>query len=170
LIEKGSLLARAKGEVGIVKKESVVLSNIIQEMLKELSPIAIKKNIKIEHIAPPDAPQVLVVVQQAKEIFSNLIDNAIKYNKDGGAIIIAHSIEGNFLKTTVKDTGADIGAENFSKLFTPYFRASASEAIQGTGLGLFIVKKFVEELGGKVSVESKIGEGTVFTVYLPLAV
>jgi len=113
--------------------------------------------------------QVFAGPERLKEIFSNLIDNAIKYNKDGGTVTITHQVEGSFLKTIMKDSGVGMSAENLTKLFTPYFRVDTQEQIQGTGLGLFTVKKFVEEAGGSITVDSKMGEGTSFTVSLPLA-
>ncbi|MDP3696611.1 MAG: ATP-binding protein [Candidatus Taylorbacteria bacterium] len=164
-----SLLDSARSKAGMVKNESVVIQGIIKSIIKEFTPAAARKNVKFEYLPQPDLPRVFAHPERLKEIFSNLIDNAIKYNKDGGTVTIAHKMEDDFVKTVVKDTGVGISAENLSKLFTPYFRVDGRQQIQGTGLGLFIVKKFIEEMSGNISVDSRVGEGTVFTVSLPIA-
>ena len=164
-----SLLDSARSKAGMTKGERMVLSDIIQSVLKEFAPAAARKSVKIEYVQPRDLPQVFAGPERLKEIFGNLIDNAIKYNKDAGTVTIAHQIEGGFVKTIVQDTGLGISAGNLTKLFTPYFRVDTQEQIQGTGLGLFTSKKFVEEAGGSITVDSKVGEGTMFTVSLPLA-
>ena len=164
-----SLLESARNQAGKVKHDRVVLSNIIQSVIKEFIPVATRKSVKIEYALPHDSAQVLANTERLKEIFSNLIDNAIKYNKDGGTVTIAHQEEKGFIKTLIKDTGIGINEENISKLFTPYFRADTKQPIQGTGLGLFIVKKFVEEIGGHIAVDSKIGQGATFIISLPAA-
>ena len=164
-----SLLESARNEAGKVKHVRVVLSNIIQGAVKEFTPVATRKSIKIEYASSQDLPQVFANAERLKEIFSNLIDNAIKYNKDGGTVTITHQEEKGFIKTLIKDTGIGISEENLSKLFTPYFRVDTGQPIQGTGLGLFIVKKFVEEIGGHIAVDSKIGQGATFIISLPAA-
>lgn len=166
-----SLLESARSKAGIVKREREILTNIIQSGLKEFKPIAAKKNVTITYTPSREPATVFANREQLQEVFSNLIDNAIKYNKDGGTVTITQQVESGLIKTIVRDTGVGISAENLSKIFTPYFRADAQkQRAQGTGLGLYIVKKFVEETGGSVMVNSKVGEGTTFTVSLPLAV
>lgn len=147
----------------------MTLPNIIRGVIKELTPAAGRKMVKIEYAPPQDLSQVFAHPERLKEIFSNFIDNAIRYNKDGGAVTIMHKVEADFVKTIVKDTGVGISAENLSKLYTPYFRVDGRQQVQGTGLGLFIVKKFVEEAGGSIVVDSKVGEGTTFSIFLPVA-
>ncbi len=164
-----SLLDSARSKTGIAKGERVTLPNIIRGVIKELTPAAGRKMVKIEYAPPQDLSQVFAHPERLKEIFSNFIDNAIRYNKDGGAVTIMHKVEADFVKTIVKDTGVGISAENLSKLYTPYFRVDGRQQVQGTGLGLFIVKKFVEEAGGSIVVDSKVGEGTTFSIFLPVA-
>ena len=164
-----SLLENARSKAGLAKNERLVLPNIIHNVLKEFTSAATKKNIKIEYIPLQDLPQIFANAERLKEIFSNLIDNAVKYNKDGGMVVISHQKEGDFVQTSVQDTGIGLSPQNLSKVFTPYFRANAQQQVQGTGLGLFIVKKFVEETGGRITVDSKAGQGTTFTIFLPIA-
>ncbi len=164
-----SLLEGARTKAGLAKGDRLVVPNVIQGILKEFAPIAARKRVKIEYVPPQDLPQVFANIERLKEIFSNLIDNAIKYNRDSGMVTITHQKESDFIKTVVEDTGIGISAENLSKLFKPYFRVDGRQQIQGTGLGLFIVKKFVEEAGGSIAVDSKVGQGTTFTISLPIA-
>ena len=167
-----TLLAKARGEANTIERERVSLSAVISNIVKESGPVAARKNVKIEYVLPLSTEKPSYVLANAgrlKEIFSNLVDNAIKYNKGGGIVTIVHQAEGSLVKTTVRDTGMGISTENLSRLFAPYFRASTREEIQGTGLGLFTTKKFVEEAGGSITVDSKLGIGTTFTVSFPLA-
>lgn len=164
-----TLLAKARGDAGILERERVSLSSVISGIVKESGPEAARKNVKITYLPSEKPPYVLANIGRLKEIFSNLIDNAVKYNNNGGTITIAHQTESDLIKTTIRDTGIGVSAEDLSKLFTPYFRASTREKIQGTGLGLFTVKKFVEEAGGSIAVDSTTGKGATFTVSLPLA-
>lgn len=164
-----SLLEKARGETGAVKRDRVSLTDAISGIVKESGFTAERRGVKTTYLPPEKPPYVLANAGRLKEIFSNLIDNAIKYNKDGGTVTITHQTEGSLVRTTIQDTGIGMNEKDLSKLFTPYFRANDTEQIQGTGLGLFTTKKFVEEAGGNITVHSKIGEGTAFTVSLPLA-
>lgn len=150
------------------KKKSVDLKTIIGEILKELEQSFNEKQLKIIYSPQENIPQVLGDPDHIYEVFVNLIDNAAKYNKNGGSITIAHELKDNFLETKISDTGIGIDKKGFSKLFTPYFRV-VEDGIPGTGLGLFIVKQLLEKMGGSIKVDSKIDQGTQFTVYLPTA-
>ena len=108
----------------------------------------------------------------AKELirlFNNLVSNAIKYNRDGGSVTLTAERDGPYVKASVSDTGVGISQEGVSKLFNEFFRekTTATKHVTGTGLGLSIVKSIVERHGGEIEIESTIGEGTTFTVWLP---
>jgi PAS domain S-box-containing protein len=102
-------------------------------------------------------------------LFTNLISNAIKYNREQGTIIIKLSLSDDYLLTTIKDSGIGLKPEEKNKLFTEFFRAKNDKTknISGTGLGLSIVKRIVDSYSGKINVESDYGEGTTFKVFLP---
>lgn len=102
--------------------------------------------------------------------FQNLIDNAIKYTLPGGKVTIGITKEGDNLKVKISDTGLGIPASDVPKLFTKFFRASnvVHLEMEGSGLGLFIVKNIILGHSGKISVESVEGKGTSFTVVIPL--
>ena len=162
------LLNWAHGKETVFKQERFAVTGLIQNLLKEFDNAVREKTLVVEYTPKEDLPMVLADRERTKEVFNNLIDNAIKYNKTGGSIAITHETDGDFLKTTLRDTGAGIQAENIPKLFTPYFRADG-KGIVGTGLGLYIVKTLVEKMGGSISAESSPGQGAAFHIFLPIA-
>src|SRR6266508_4126425 len=104
------------------------------------------------------------------QVLDNLVSNALKFTREGGAVTVRTSSEGEHVAVEVSDTGIGIALEDQPKLFERFFRskAAAEEAIPGTGLGLAIVKAIVEAHGGRITVDSKEGRGTTFRVELPL--
>lgn len=103
-----------------------------------------------------------------KNILFNLLSNAIKYSEPGKPIASTMEVKDNQLKITIQDKGIGIPEEEQQHLFSPFFRAHNVENIQGTGLGLNIVNRYVDLLQGEVRFESRLGEGTTFYVYIPL--
>jgi len=104
-----------------------------------------------------------------KEIFQNLLSNAIRYTKEKGTISIKTKDFGEKFELSIKDTGIGIAEEDIPKVFEEFFRSeNAKKEIKfGTGLGLSIVKQIVENYGGKINVVSKLGKGTKFTILFP---
>lgn len=98
----------------------------------------------------------------------NLLQNAIKYSPDGGEVRMEMSRKRGQVIIRVSDQGIGIPPEDLDNLFTPFHRASNTEAIVGTGLGLYIAKQAVELHQGRIAVESEVGVGTTFTIYLPI--
>jgi PAS domain S-box-containing protein len=103
-----------------------------------------------------------------RNIIINLLNNAIKFSPNARHVDVHYITEGDHLLLTVKDYGIGIPEEDLEKLFQPFSRAGNVESIQGTGLGLSIIKKAVDLLGGKLAIDSKLGEGTTITVELPI--
>ncbi len=108
--------------------------------------------------------------ERLRQVFANLLDNAVKYNIDGGRISVKAEARHYDLIVTITDTGIGIPAEDAPRIFERFYRVdkARSRALGGTGLGLSIVKHLVEAHGGTVSVESQPGRGSTFTVQLPL--
>ena len=102
-----------------------------------------------------------------KNIYLNLISNAIKFSSENGAIALKIINNDNLLKTIIVDSGIGISEDDQAHLFTSFYRARNAVNIQGTGLGLHIVKRYVDILHGCISLESKLGEGTTVFVELP---
>lgn len=152
-------------------KESVDLALVAQSVVDELSSSADEKAVSLEvHAANASGCKVLGVPRLIHEMLYNLVDNGIKYNVEGGKVVVSLSNDhdGNAV-VDVSDTGIGIPKEHLPRIFERFYRVdkSHSRASGGTGLGLSIVKHVVMYHEGRISVESKVGQGTKFTVVLP---
>jgi len=99
----------------------------------------------------------------------NLLSNAVKYTHQNGEILITSQREGNNLKVVVKDTGIGIPQEEHQLIFNPFYRIFNKDInIEGTGIGLTLVKQFVQDMGGSVGIESSPGQGSSFWFTLPI--
>ena len=101
-------------------------------------------------------------------VFDNLLTNAIKYSAEGSTVSVAGHIADGYAVVTIRDRGIGVPAEELPRLFEPYFRASNAASFSGSGVGLYIVQTFIKLHGGRVTVESEVGRGSVFTVHLPV--
>jgi cell cycle sensor histidine kinase DivJ len=119
---------------------------------------------------PDELPEINADVRAFKQIILNLVSNAIKFTEDGGTVTVASRVEAGRLLLTVSDTGIGINGNDLKRVGEPFFQAATTyqRRHEGTGLGLSIVKSLAELHGGEVSVSSKLGEGTVVVVALPL--
>ncbi|RJR17741.1 MAG: ATP-binding protein [Desulfobacteraceae bacterium] len=106
--------------------------------------------------------------RQLRRVFTNLLDNAIKFSNKGGAISLVTGISEGEIVIKVADQGIGIPYEDLPYIFDAFHRGKESTKIEGVGLGLATVKAIVEAHGGRVMVESELGKGSVFTLLLPL--
>jgi two-component system, OmpR family, sensor kinase len=116
-------------------------------------------------------PAPLPMVGDAKllfQVFSNLLSNAVKYSPGGGAIEVAAEVAADEVVAVIADRGIGIPASDLDRLFQRYHRGSNVSGIVGTGVGLYLVKMLVNLHGGRIEVESREGEGSRFTVRLPI--
>ncbi len=127
-----------------------------------------EKGIEINHTVDRDVPQVLVDVKQISRVFNNLIGNAVKFTPRGGHVSVSAHVAAGNLHVTVDDTGIGIPDQDLSRIFKKYYRSAGASGFKGTGLGLAISRAIVEAHGGDIMVESREGEGSRFTVVLPL--
>jgi signal transduction histidine kinase len=124
---------------------------------------------------PEELPTVAADRTRLVQILVNLLSNACKYTPEGGAIFVeaqpANGTENGFVRCSVRDTGVGISEEDQARLFTKYFRADdpAVRNEPGTGLGLVITKNLIELQGGKIWMESELGQGSEFTFTMPVA-
>jgi cell cycle sensor histidine kinase DivJ len=120
--------------------------------------------------APDDLPEITGDPRAFKQIVLNLVSNAIKFTERGGIVTASAAVEGARLVLRVADTGVGIAAEDMKHIGDPFFQAGKAyqRRHEGTGLGLSIVKSLVALHGGEMNIESRIGEGTVVVVALPL--
>ena len=171
LIMVNDLLDISRMEMKTVRKELIDLNipEIIKSVLEFFS-LEIKNSDLVlnfsfsENIAPIKAD-----AEEINRLFTNLISNAVKYNKPGGKIDITISANENFVITSIADSGIGIKSEEKEKLFHEFYRAKNefTKEIGGTGLGLSIVKGIVDSYSGKIEVESEFGKGTKFIISLP---
>ncbi|MNT38223.1 Alkaline phosphatase synthesis sensor protein PhoR [compost metagenome] len=115
--------------------------------------------------ASPSLPKVLADPQRLKQIFNNLISNALKFTPEGGTVLLSAHPQGDRIAFRVTDTGIGIPRESLSRLFEGFYQVRKNQG--GTGLGLMIAKQLVEAHGGRIHVDSELGKGTSFTFTLP---
>lgn len=128
------------------------------------------KGVSLSGVLPPEAVEVSADRRALKQIALNLLSNAVKFTPDGGAVTVTVEAIGPYLEIVVADTGVGIAPEDVKRLGRPFEQAGAPEQRrQGTGLGLSLVRAFAELHGGRMSIESTLGEGTAVTVRMPVA-
>ena len=171
LLDDILLLSYRKSIDAVYLMEPVHLADIVPTLVEGIQDHAHRKNISIEVSIPPVLPPIMADKDALKELFFNLINNAVKYTNDGGEVGISIRQEENWIEIDVTDTGIGISSEDLPKIFDEFFRSSNAKArkIEGTGVGLAIVNEVVEAHKGKLEVQSELGKGTTFTVKLPLA-
>ena len=162
-------LSLSKLEEGIIEIKPVefYLGEFCTTVLDEIQSI-LKPQQKIVHEQEDMERLVCLDNKLLRNILLNLLSNASKYSEDGKTIYCITQVENDYLKITIKDEGIGIPKEDQVHLFTRFFRAHNVENIQGTGLGLNIVKRYVDLLHGQISFESKEGIGTTFFVEIPI--
>ena len=155
--------------------DTINVNRLIFSMMDVVKPIASNHNISL--VFENDKKYELYVSadeQRLNQVMLNLLNNAIKYNVDGGSVIVQNntviakdSNHTEYVRISITDTGKGISNENISRLFMPFERIGAeSSNIEGTGLGLAVVKKLMDAMGGKIGVESKPNVGSTFWIEL----
>jgi len=150
-----------------VRPEIVQLYALVEDVSSGLSASAAARNITVRNLVATEV-KVFADPHRLVQMLTNLIDNAIKFNREGGTVSIKHSgDDGDRISVAV--TGEGIPAHHLDRLFERFYRAdrARSRELGGTGLGLAIVKHLAKAHGGEVTVESRFGEGTQFTIELP---
>ncbi len=158
-------LSLSKLEEGKVaaKPEHFDLIEFSESQVKEIAPTK-KYGQQIKLRSEAKTIPVYLDPKLLRHVYSNLLSNAIKYSEDGQEILLSLKKENNTISIAVKDKGIGIPWEDQGNLFQRFFRAGNSTNIQGTGLGLHIVKQYAELMGGTISFNSELDEGTTFVV------
>ncbi len=164
------LLLLSQGSQTQSKWSEVDLTLLVGEVVAESQPMAAAAEVSLESTGSTQALRVKGDAIGLKQVISNLVDNGIKYNRQGGRVDISTRAEGSMAVLEVRDSGVGIAATDQQRVFDRFYRVdkSRSRAQGGSGLGLAIVKKIVEEHGGAVSVQSTVGTGSAFRISLPL--
>ncbi|MGD9629131.1 MAG: sensor histidine kinase [Pyrinomonadaceae bacterium] len=153
-----------------IDKGQVRLANLVNEIFDSLSAKAEEREVLLIHNISPDE-RVFADPGRLEQMLTNLIDNAIKFNRTGGSVDVALARTPNTSLITVADTGEGIMAEHLGRIFERFYRLDRGRTreVGGTGLGLAIVKHLARLHGGEISAESALGRGTTFCIELPAA-
>ena len=148
-----------------LEKTAINLKDLSHKVVEQLSEKIKSKNIDLQELASDDAI-VEGIPEVMEEVIFNLVENAIKYNKDGGKIVLSGGVRAGDVVYEVKDTGFGISKEALPRIFERFYREDKSHnnSVPGSGLGLAIVKHAVILQGGTIKVTSEVGQGTVFTI------
>ena len=170
IIDDWLTLARIEGERLSDREATTDLCAVARKTVDAVQERAKSAQVSVElQVSPDGITWVHGDAVALSNVAANLIENAIKYNRPGGQVVVAISREQDMAVLTVSDTGLGIPEECLPQLFTEFFRVRTEEThgIPGTGLGLAICKKIVEGLGGTIRVSSRLAVGSTFMVRLP---
>ncbi|WP_233434955.1 ATP-binding protein [Mesobacillus jeotgali] len=148
-----------------IKYENTDIAKIMNETAALLTAQAVLHDVQIKTLYADDLPELLCEPNQLKKVFINIIKNAIEVMPKGGLVsVMVNQAPGNRIHICIQDEGEGIPAEKIKKLGEPFYTTKE----RGTGLGLMVSFKIIEEHGGTIEIESKVGDGTIFHIYLPI--
>jgi two-component system NtrC family sensor kinase len=153
--------------------KSLEVNEVLEELIHLSEPWFVSRNVKLEKHLAPDLPLILGDPTHLQTLFLNLITNALDAMPKGGVLTIKtgqrlsppSSQEGRGLEIAMTDTGIGITEESKKRIFEPFF--TTKKMGEGTGLGLAICEKIIKEHSGKIEIESEVGKGSTFLIFLP---
>ena len=155
------------GRAGLVRRRVNLLA-LVAEVVELNQPVGQQREVTVEASLPRRRVQMEADYDRLKQALMNLVSNAIKYNRPGGGVTVGLSENGESITIEVADTGPGISKEHLDHLFELFYRVPDGDGYtEGTGLGLTITRKIIEEHAGHIGVTSAVGEGTTFTIQLP---
>jgi len=158
-------------EAGTVPVEArdVRLASLVGECFTALASRAEERRVSLRSEVAPDV-LVRADARRLEQMLTNLVDNAVKFNREGGEVVVTHERGAGRDRVAVRDTGEGIAPEHLPRIFERFYRVerARSRALGGTGLGLAIVKHLARAHGGEAAVRSTPGEGSTFTIELPI--
>ena len=162
-------LARSEQTPEGEEPELVPVAPVLDEVVELARERGAQRGVTVVTDLAADLPPALIRADDLQLVLSNLVGNAVKYNRDAGTVTVRGAVENGWLRLDVADTGIGIKAENLTRLWDEFFREKRAETreLEGNGLGLSIVKRLVERAGGRLEATSVDGEGSVFSVLLP---
>jgi two-component system, OmpR family, phosphate regulon sensor histidine kinase PhoR len=162
-------LVQLESTVEQMSMEALRLSDIVPGVVSTYQPLALEKGVMLGYVVPEDLPPVSCLMPWLKQIVINLLHNSIKFTPKGGQVWVRARQQGDSIQLEFRDTGIGIASNDLPRIFERFYRVrSTTDDSTGTGLGLSIVQQLLLRTGGSISVKSKVGEGTVFTVLLPI--
>jgi PAS domain S-box-containing protein len=155
----------------IVEPKSTQISELAKETIADFKPKLKQNNHKLKIKVEPNLPKVSIDPNLIRQVFTNLLDNSIKYSPKGTNISVDISRDKKFITAKVQDEGFGIPAECQEHIFERFYRATNIELknIEGNGLGLYLCKQIIEVSGGEIGFNSEVGKGTTFWFSVPLA-
>ena len=164
-------LSQIESKASPLTLEPVRIGLFLESLTPLFRPVLDERRVSLRVLVPPEAPPVLADPERLRQIFVNLLDNAVKFNRPDGQVLVRAHPEGGELRIEIEDSGIGIPEADLPRIFERFYRVdrARSRALGGTGLGLAIVKHLVELHRGTIEVRSRIGEGSTFTLSLPLA-
>ena len=173
LVLINDILDLSKVEAGQIniELETVSLDSTLQSLRETFAPLAAAKNLKLTFDRAPGAPDTLVTdSQRACRYLRNLLSNAVKFTERGEVSLCVAPAEDGMLRFEVRDSGIGIAPDKLEMIFEAFQQADGSTSRQygGSGLGLSISREFSRLLGGRITVASEVGKGSVFTLWLPM--
>ncbi|MFO0627502.1 MAG: ATP-binding protein [Polyangiales bacterium] len=165
--------SRLEGEIHAPEATACDLAGLVREVADALRGAAREKGVAVTVSVAPSFPPALVASPvRMRQVFYNLLGNAVKFTSAGEVAVALDLLEDRAVRVRVRDTGEGIAPELLPRLFEPFSPAArrTSTRFGGTGLGLAITRRIVEQHGGEIAVDSDVGQGSTFTVMLPLSV
>ncbi len=153
-----------------VHVERLEVPELLEDVMQEVEPLAARTRLVLRHEVDQDVPVIESDRQKVRQILLNLLSNAVKFTPEGSVSIRCASDPGQeWISITVADTGIGISEESQKNIFEAFLQADSSYARRqgGTGLGLAICRRLASLLDGDISLESRLGEGSAFTLRLP---
>jgi PAS domain S-box-containing protein len=163
-------IARIESGKMPVQLEKVMLPDLVDEVMIEVEPLIAGTSLAVTRAIAPAVPELRTDRQKVKQIVLNLLSNALKFTPQGSiSIVLDYDAADEEISVAVADTGIGISVENQKTIFEAFGQADSSYAKRhgGTGLGLSICRRLASILGGRITLVSKLGEGSTFTLYLP---
>lgn len=164
-------LARFEGGIADLKMTTVDVGALLRGIVEKVTPQAQKAGIGLQVNIPNNLPLLIGDGDRLAQVFTNLMDNALKFTATNGQVTLSAASVGAEMELSVTDTGVGVAKEALPRLFDRFYQVDSSRAggnKHGAGLGLAIVQGIVKAHSGRISVRSKVGHGTTFVIHLPL--
>jgi signal transduction histidine kinase len=160
-------LSRLEQGKGIQKAEAVGVAEVAKAVVERVRQDARADKLTLRFAVVGDPGIIRADPAALDELISNLVDNAVRYTPPGGSVTVEVNTAADEAAIVVRDTGPGISPEDLEQIFEPFYRGQAQKGIPGTGLGLPITKRIAEAHGGRIEVETALGKGSAFLVFLP---
>lgn len=164
-------LARLEGGIADLKMSQVDVKALLQNIVNKFTPQAQQADVNLQINIPDELPILLADGDRLAQVLTNLVDNALKFTPVNGTVTLSAKKVGAEMELSITDTGSGVAKEALPRLFDRFYQVDESRAggeAHGTGLGLAIAKEIIQAHGGRIGVRSQSGQGTTFTINLPL--